>query len=320
MAGHGKGDARKVVLAALFGNLGISIAKFVAAWLSGSITMLAEGVHSVADTCNQGLLLIGMNLALRRDADRYPLGRAKESYFWAFIVSLFLFFLGGVYAIYEGIHKLAEGGGHEAGSPLVPVIVLVVSIVLESGSFYVAFREFNRSRGTRPFREALFSGKDPTIPVVLLEDTGAMLGLVFALIAVLATWLTGSPYADAIGSITIGVLLCAIGVVLAHDTRSLLIGEGATPEMRQKTLALARACEGVEDVRQLLTMHLGPDSILAALKVRFRPGLGLEDVERITDTIEERIRSEIPQMTRIFVEADSDYDEAQDPDRRGPSP
>src|SRR5688572_28457946 len=119
---HGKGDARKVVLAALFGNLGISIAKFVAAWLSGSITMLAEGVHSVADTCNQGLLLIGMNLALRRDADRYPLGRAKESYFWAFIVSQCLFFLGGVYAIYEGIHKLLEEGGHETGSPLIPVI------------------------------------------------------------------------------------------------------------------------------------------------------------------------------------------------------
>jgi cation diffusion facilitator family transporter len=318
MAGHGKGDARKVVLAALFGNLGISIAKFVAAWMSGSITMLAEGVHSVADTCNQGLLLIGMNLALRRDADRYPLGRAKESYFWAFIVSLFLFFLGGVYAIYEGVHKLGEE--HTPGSPLVPVIVLVVSIGLEGGSFYVAFREFNRSRGGRSVKEALFSGKDPTIPVVLLEDTGAMLGLVFALIAVVTTWLTGNPVADSIGSIVIGVLLCAIGIALAKDTRSLLIGEGATPEMRQKTLALARSCDGVDDVRQLLTMHLGPDSILAALKVRFRPGLGLEDVERITDTIEERIRREIPQMTRIFVEADSDYDEAQDPDRRGPSP
>jgi cation diffusion facilitator family transporter len=316
--GHGKGDARKVVVAALIGNLGISIAKFVAAWLSGSITMLAEGVHSVADTCNQGLLLIGMNLALKRDSDRYPLGRAKESYFWAFIVSLFLFFLGGVYAIYEGVHKLIEGGGHEGGSPLVPVIVLVVSIGLESGSFYVAFREFNRSRGGRPIWDALFSGKDPTIPVVLLEDTGAMLGLVFALIAVVTTWLTGSPYADAVGSITIGVLLCLIGVVLAHDTRSLLIGEGATPEMRKKAVELARSCEGVEDVRQLLTMHLGPESILAALKVRFRPGLGLEDVERITDTIEERIRNEIPQMTRIFVEADSDYDEALDKDRAGP--
>jgi cation diffusion facilitator family transporter len=311
---HGKGDPRKVVLAALFGNLGISIAKFVAAWLSGSITMLAEGVHSVADTCNQGLLLIGMNLALKRDANRYPLGRAKESYFWAFIVSLFLFFLGGVYAIYEGVHKLFEGG-HETGSPLIPVIVLLVSIALESGSFYVAFREFNLSRAGRPIREALFHGKDPTIPVVLLEDTGAMLGLVFALIAVLATWLTGSPLADGIGSITIGLLLCGIGVVLAHDTRSLLIGESATPEMRERAIALARSCEGVEDVRQLLTMHLGPQSILAAFKVRFRPGMELRDIERTTDTIEERIRAEIPQMTRIFVEADSDYDEKLDPAR-----
>jgi cation diffusion facilitator family transporter len=316
MAGHGKGDARKVVLAALFGNLGISIAKFVAAYLSGSITMLAEGVHSVADTCNQGLLLIGMNLAVRNDADRYPLGRAKESYFWAFIVSLFLFFLGGVYAIYEGIHKLVEEGGHETGSPLIPVIVLVVSIGLESGSFYVAFREFNRSRGGRPIREALFSGKDPTIPVVLLEDTGAMLGLVFALIAVLATWLTGSPLADAVGSITIGLLLCGIGVVLAHDTRSLLIGEGVTPEMRRRTIEIARSIDGIEDVRQLLTMHLGPESVLAALKVRFRSGMDVTDVERTTNAVEEKIRAEMPQMTRIFIEADSDYDESLDPAMR----
>jgi len=311
---HGKGDARKVVLAALLGNLGIATAKFVAAWLSGSVTMLAEGVHSVADTCNQGLLLVGMSLARRRDVDRYPLGRAKESYFWAFIVSLFLFFLGGVYAVYEGIHTLIEGG-EESGSPLVPVIVLVISIGMEGGSFLVAFREFNRTRGNRSFREALFSGKDPTIPVVLLEDTGAMLGLVVALIAVLGTWLTGSAVADGAGSIAIGVLLCAIGLALARDTRSLLIGEAATPEMRNRAIELARSCEGVEDVRQLLTMHLGPESILAAFKVRFSSDLDVKGVERVTDAIEARIRGELPQMTRIFVEADSDYDEALDAER-----
>jgi cation diffusion facilitator family transporter len=316
MAGHGKGgDARKVVIAALLGNLGISIAKFVAAGLSGSITMVAEGVHSVADTFNQALLLIGMSLAGRTDPDRYPLGRAKESYFWAFMVSLMLFFLGGVFAIYEGVHKLFAHDG-PPGSPVAPVIVLVVSILLEGGSFFVAFREFNRSRAGRPVLQALFHGKDPTIPVVLLEDTGAMLGLVFALIAVLATWLTGNPMADGIGSIVIGVLLCTIGVVLAHDTRSLLLGESATPEMRKKALELALATEGVEDVRQLLTMHLGPESILVALKVRFRRGCSVEDIERITDTIEERIRTEIPHMTRIFVEADSDYEATLDPARR----
>jgi cation diffusion facilitator family transporter len=290
----GKGDPRKVVLAALLGNAGIAVAKFVAAWLSGSITMLAEGVHSVADTANQALLLVGMGLSKKLDPERYPLGRAKERYFWAFIVSLMLFFLGGVYAIYEGVHKLLAGSsGH--GSPIAAVVVLVVSLAMEAGSFFVAARE------------------DPTIPVVLLEDTGAVLGLTVAIVAVVSAWLTGSQAADAIGSIVIGALLCVIGITLARDTRSLLIGESATPEVRRRVLELACTTPGVEDVTQLLTMHLGPDTVILALKVRFSSGIPVEQVESITDAIEERIRSELPQMTRIFIEADSDYDAKLDP-------
>jgi len=313
MGAPGKGDPRKVVLAALLGNAGIAVAKFVAAWLSGSITMLAEGVHSVADTANQALLLVGMGLSKKLDPERYPLGRAKERYFWAFIVSLMLFFMGGVYAVYEGVHKL--GARPEAhGSPLVAVIVLVVSLGLESGSFFVAMREFNKARAGRPFYEALFRGKDPTIPVVLLEDTGAVLGLAIALVAVVTTWLSGSQAADAVGSIAIGVLLCVIGLTLARDTRSLLIGESATPETRRRALELARSTPGVADVTQLLSMHLGPDTVILALKVRFSPGIAVEEVERITDAIEDRIRNEMPQMTRIFVEADSDYDAKLDPE------
>jgi cation diffusion facilitator family transporter len=314
MAGHGKGDPKKVVLAALIGNFGIAIAKFVAAGISGSVTMLAEGVHSVADTCNQALLLLGMVLAAKRDPVRYPMGRAKETYFWAFVVALVLFFLGGVFAIYEGVHKLSGDSG-PPGSPLVPMIVLLVSLALETGSIWVAFREFNRSRGSQSIREALFHGKDPTIPVVLLEDAGALLGLVFAMIAVLVAWLTGSTAADGIGSIVIGVLLCGIGVVLTFDTRSLLIGEAATPEMCRKVNDIIRRVDGVDDLRQLLSMHIGPESILLALKVRFSAGISVERVEQITDEIEQRIRSEIPQMTRIFVEADSDYDLALDKER-----
>jgi len=314
MSGHGKGDPKKVVIAALAGNLGIAIAKFVAAGLSGSVTMLAEAVHSVADTCNQGLLLLGMILSKKNDPERYPLGRAKESYFWPFVVSLMLFFMGGVYAVYEGIHKLSHPFG-EPGSLIAPVIVLVISIGLESGSFYVAFREFNRTRGTLPIHKALFRGKDPTIPLVLLEDAGAMVGLVVALIAVAATWFTGSGVADGIGSVVIGVLLCGIGITLARDTRSLLIGEAATAEVKAKVLVLARSVPGVEAVTQLLTLHLGPDSILLALKLRFRPGMLLEEVERVTDAVEEKIRAELPQVKRIFVEADSDYDERLDPER-----
>jgi cation diffusion facilitator family transporter len=307
MAGHGKGDPRKVVLAAMLGNAAIALAKFVAAFLSGSITMLAEGVHSVADTANQGLLLLGMGLSKKDDWDRYPLGRAKESYFWAFIVALMLFFLGGVFAVYEGIHKLTEAE-HEPGSQLWPVMVLLLAICFEAGSFYVAMREFQKSRGSKTIKEALFGAKDPTIPIVLLEDTGAILGLVVALIAVIATWTTGSSIADGVGSIVIGVLLCSIGLSLAHDTRSLLLGESATPEMRQKALELARGTEGVEDVTQLIAMHLGPDTVLLALKIRLRAAMPVEEVEKVIDQLEARIRAEIPEMKSIFVEPDSDWE------------
>ena len=307
MKTHGKSDARKVVIAALLGNLGIALAKFVAAKLSGSTAMLAEGVHSVADTGNQALLLVGMSLAKQNRPERYPLGREKESYFWAFIVSLLLFFVGGVFAVYEGVHKLfAES--EAAGSPLIPLGVLGVSLLMEGGSFLVASREFNKSRGKAGFFEALFSGKDPTVPVVLLEDTAAMAGLCIAFASIGISALTHSSLADAVGSIVIGVLLCGVGLLLARYTRSLLLGEGVTAKMRDKALSLIEATDGVLKVTQFLSMHLGPDAIILALKVRFRPAMPLEELERVIDDIEARVRAELPEMKKIFVEPDSDYD------------
>src|SRR4051812_5734370 len=215
MKSHSKSDARKVVIAALLGNLGIALAKFVAAWLSGSTAILAEGVHSLADTGNQGLLLVGMGLAKQARPELYPLGRDKESYFWAFIVALLLFFVGGVFAVYEGVHKL--GSREEShGSLLIPLGVLAVSLLMEGGSFFVAFKEFNKSRAGKGFFTALFSGKDPTIPVVLLEDTAAVSGLIIAFIAIGISALTHNPVFDAIGSIIIGLLLCTVGLLLAR--------------------------------------------------------------------------------------------------------
>jgi cation diffusion facilitator family transporter len=310
--GHGQGDPKKVVIAALLGNAGIALAKFVAAFLSGSATMLAEAVHSVADTANQAFLLVGMKLSDQTAPDRYPLGRSKESYFWAFIVSLFLFFLGGVFAIYEGVHKLTSPA-EKPGSQIAPLIVLVISLAMEGWSFSVAFREFNKARGKKSLKRALFDSRDPTIPVVLLEDTGAVFGLSFALIAVLVTTLTGDARFDGIGSICIGTLLCVIGVALARDTRSLLIGEGITDEARARVLEVAKQAPSVLEVRQLLSLHLGPDSVLLALKVRFTPELGLPELERAIDDLEERIRSALPEMKKIFVEPDSRYDAGLDP-------
>lgn len=310
--GHGQGDPKKVVIAALLGNAGIAIAKFVAAFLSGSATMLAEAVHSVADTVNQAFLLLGMKLSDKNTPDRYPLGRSKEIYFWAFIVSLFLFFLGGVFAVYEGVHKLTSPP-EAAGSQIVPLIVLGVSLVMEGMSFRVAFREFNKSRGNKGFVAALFDSRDPTIPVVLLEDTGAVFGLLFAFIAVTVTTITGDPRFDGIGSIVIGTLLCVIGIALARDTRSLLIGEGITEDVRAQVLAVASATPHVLQVRQLLSLHLGPDSVLLALKVSFAPELDLRQLEQAIDQLEERIRQALPQMKKIFVEPDSHYDASLDP-------
>jgi cation diffusion facilitator family transporter len=311
MKSHSKSDAHKVVIAALLGNLGIAVAKFVAAWLSGSTAILAEGVHSLADTGNQGLLLVGMGLAKQARPELYPLGREKESYFWAFIVALLLFFVGGVFAVYEGVHKLvAVEASH--GSLLIPLGVLAVSLLMEGGSFFVAFKEFNKGRGDKPFFKALFSGKDPTIPVVLLEDTAAVFGLVIAFVAIGISALTHDPRFDAAGSIVIGLLLCAVGIVLARYTRSLLLGEGVTPEVRERTLALVEGTPGVLKVTQFLSMHVGPEAVILALKVRFEPDMALERVEHVIDDIEARVRESVPEMRRIFVEPDSDYDAALD--------
>lgn len=311
--GHGQGDPKKVVIAALLGNAGIALAKFVAAFLSGSATMLAEAVHSVADTANQAFLLVGMRLSDKSAPERYPLGRSKEAYFWAFIVSLFLFFMGGVFAVYEGVHKLSSPP-EAPGSQIVPMVVLGISLVMEGMSFSVAFREFNKSRGKKSFRQALFDSRDPTIPVVLLEDTGAVFGLVFAFVAVVVTSVTGDSRFDGIGSIAIGTLLCVIGVALAKDTRSLLIGEGITEEMRQRVLEITGAAPSVLEVRQLLSLHLGPDAVLLALKVRFKPELDLKGLELAINELEQRIRDALPQMKKIFVEPDSQYDASLDPE------
>jgi cation diffusion facilitator family transporter len=313
-------SSKKVVVAALAANGGIALVKLLVAALSGSATMLAEAVHSVADTANQALLLVGMKLAARTNPTRYPLGREGERYFWAFVVSLTLFLLGGVFAIFEGVHKLRLGHGEPSGSLRWPLVVLGISLVLEVSSFRVALREFQRTRRGRPFFEALFSGKDPTIPVVLLEDMGAVIGLLIAVIALVLSLLTRSTLPDGVGSIAIGLLLCGVGFALAYDTHSLLIGESASPELRAQALSITEETPGVEAVTQLLSMHLGPESILLALKVRFRRGLALPEVEAAIDAIEERIRTAIPSMKRIFIEPDSDYVEALDPERRTTSP
>ncbi len=297
-------DSRKVVIAALAGNVAIAGCKFAAAVLSHSTATLAEAVHSLADTGNQALLLVGMRLAMRPADERFPFGRASERYFWPFVVALLLFTLGGAFAIFEGVDHLI----HPPREPYGQVWsygVLGLSLVFEAISFAVAFGEFRKMTGGRSLGRTLLEGRDPTIPLVLAEDSTAMAGLVLALAAVGLSQVTGQSFWDPLGSIVIGALLCAVAIGLAWITHGLLIGEGASPEDQARVLELARGVDGVESVTQMLTMHLGPDVVLLALKVAFRPTLSVGEVERVTDAIEAKVREHLPQMRKIFIEADS---------------
>ncbi|WP_394842661.1 cation diffusion facilitator family transporter [Pendulispora brunnea] len=319
------GDSKKVVIAALAGNLAIAACKFGAALLSASTATLAEAVHSLADSGNQGLLLVGLALAARPADERYPFGRSAEKYFWAFVVALMLFSVGGAFAIYEGIKHLTNLGHaeHESAKEIAfhlgdwPIsfeasylnyAVLGTSIVFEALSFRVAFGEFKVMARGRPFKKVLLEAKDPTIPLVLCEDTAALIGLGIALIAVTLSHVTGQPWWDPVGSLIIGALLTSVAVILAWVTHGLLIGTAATTEDRARVLAIVRESPGVERVTQMLTMHLGPDVIILALKIAFQPEMRVQEIEDATNELERRLRAELPDMKKIFVEVDSHGD------------
>jgi cation diffusion facilitator family transporter len=300
-------DSRKVVLAALAGNVAIAACKFAASFPSHSTATLAEAVHSVADTGNQALLLVGMHLAAKPPNDRFPFGRASERYFWPFVVALLLFSVGGAFAIFDGADHLL----HPRVQPhdrTWSYAVLGVSLLLEGMSIRVAIGEFRKLADGRSLVESLTSARDPTIPLVLAEDATAIVGLVLALVAVGLSGATGAEFWDPVGSIVIGFLLCAVAVGLAWITHGLLIGESATPADRARVLELARDVDGVDGITQLLTLHLGPDVVLLAMKIAFRTTLNLQQIEDVTNRIESSIRGAMPHMRKIFIEPDSHGD------------
>jgi cation diffusion facilitator family transporter len=298
--------SRRAIVAAFVANLGIALAKLVAFLATGAASMLAEAVHSLADSGNQGLLLLGGQLARREATPEHPFGFGRERYFWAFVVALVLFSLGAVFAVAEGVAKLRDP--HELSDPLWAVGVLAVAIALEAWSLRTAVQETNRVRGTQSFWSFVRRTKSPELPVVLLEDVGALLGLVFALVAVLLAMVTGDARFDAMGSIAIGCLLAGIAWVLAREMRSLLLGEAATPSIQR---AIREAlCTGA-DVRRLIhlrTLHLGPEELLVVAKVEFDPGLALDELARSIDRAEARIRGRGPEAHLFFLEPDLDRD------------
>jgi cation diffusion facilitator family transporter len=301
-------DTKKVVIAALAGNLAIAACKFGAAFMSGSTATLAEAVHSVADTGNQGLLLIGMRLAARPADDRFPFGRSGEKYFWPFVVALMLFSVGGAFAMYDGVTHVLHPSLGDHGSRFWSYGVLGISLLFEAMSFRVAWKEFKILAKGKPWIVAVREARDPTIPLVLAEDTTALIGLAIAFCAVLASHLTGQAFWDPVGSILIGVLLAVVAVVLARNTHTLLIGSSADPEEQGHALALTEDVEGVEKCTQILTFHVGPDVVILAMKLAFAKDMKADAIEECINEIERRIRAELPLMRKIFIEVDANGD------------
>jgi cation diffusion facilitator family transporter len=312
----GGGDPRKVVRAALASNLAIACAKFAAAFVSGSAATLAEAIHSLADSGNQVLLFVGLVLAARPHDELHPFGHAAERYFWPFMVAVMLFTVGGAFSIVEGVEHLlhpAEVVRGDFGTwrrgPLSSLLVLGVSVLLEAYSCKVALNEFNRERGQERIARALFEGRDPTIPLVLLEDVAALAGLAIAFVAVLATVLTGDARFDAFGSVGVGLLLVVVAFFVARDVHGLLIGEGLTPENLARARAALESAEGVVRVATMRSLHLGPHEALLGAKVAFDPRYGVAEVEAAIDRAEVALRAAVPILKYVYLEPDSDADD-----------
>jgi len=294
--------SRRAIVAAFLANLGIAIAKFVAFLATGATSMLAETVHSLADTGNQGLLILGAARAKQEATLEHPFGFGRERYFWAFVVAMVLFSLGSVFAIYQGIDKLRHP--HEVESPAVAIGILLLAIALESWSFRTAIVAAQSVRGSKSWWSFIRRSKSPELPVVLLEDFGALFGLVIALVGVTLAAVLGDSRYDAIGSIAIGVLLSVIAVVLAIEMKSLLIGEAASrPALNAIDTAISSQA-GVVRIIHIRTQHLGPEELLIGAKVAIDPSYSLTEVARCIDAIENAIRASIPDTCLIYIEPD----------------
>ena len=293
--------SRRAIFAALLANLGIAIAKFVAFAVTGATALLAEAIHSVADTGNEGLLGLGGLRANRAPSEQHPFGFGRERYFWAFVVALVLFSLGAMFAVYEGVNKLLdlEPIQHVA----VAYVVLGVALVLECASIRTAAREARPQRGDRSWWRFIRTAKAPELPVVLIEDFGAIVGLVVAAVGITLTEVTGDPTYDAAASVVIGLLLGVLAVLLAVEMKSLLIGEAASPDDQEAIRAAIMRGPEIDRIIHLRTEHLGPEDLLVAVKVDFTPS-GDRDIARAIDRVEARIRARVPHARVIYMEPD----------------
>lgn len=296
-------SSKKVVIAALIGNSLIAVTKFAAAVYTGSSAMMSEGIHSLVDTSNQAILLYGIKRSARPADEVHPFGYGREIYFWAFVVAVMIFAVGAGVSIYEGVHKLHNPAPIK--NAYVNYLVLGAAFVFEAGAWWVAFREFNRMKGTLGYFKAVRVSKDPAIFTVLFEDTAAMLGIVVAFAGIWFGELTGSLWMDGAASVVIGVILALVAALLAFECKGLLIGEGATEDVIRSIRALTRDHSEDATVNELLTLQLGPQNVLVTISLDFADKLTSVDVERLVSELEDKIKTAHPEVARVFIEAQS---------------
>ena len=297
------GSSKTAIYAALIGNSLIAVTKFIAASITGSSAMLSEGIHSLVDTGNQVLLLLGLKRAQRPASEKFPFGHGKEIYFWSFVVAILIFAVGSGISIYEGIEHIRHP--REITKPIINYVVLGLAMIFESVPLYIAFKEFRRIKGKHGYIEAIKKGKDPTLFVVLFEDTAAMLGLIVAFIGIYLSTTTGILYFDGASSIAIGLILGLTAGVLAYETKGLLIGESAIDSVVDGIRRILHKYRGVEKVNEVLTMHMGPEYILVNLSVEFNDEIRTEQMEKVIAKIDKEIKQKFENVKRVFIEAES---------------
>ncbi|MGH1378844.1 MAG: cation diffusion facilitator family transporter [Alphaproteobacteria bacterium] len=295
--------SKKIIIAALIGNSLISITKFIAASITGSAAMMSEGIHSLVDTGNQILLLYGLKQSAKPADDNFPFGHGKEIYFWSFIVAILIFSVGAGISIYEGVNHIYHPS--ELHDPTINYIVLGLAILFEGAAFYLALKEFNRVRGKLGYIEAVHNGKDPSLFVVLFEDFAALLGLFVALFGIMIAQITQNPMWDGMASVAIGVILGLTAVWLAYETKSLLIGEGANPKIVKSIKEIASKYEGIEQVNEVLTLHMGPEFLLVNISIDFDDNLPAGTVEQTISSITKEIKAKHLLAKKVFIEASS---------------
>lgn len=296
------GSSKKVIFAALIGNGLIAVTKFFAASITGSSAMLSEGIHSLVDTGNQLLLLHGMKQSKKPADARFPFGHGKEVYFWSFVVAILVFALGAGVSIYEGVRHILHP--QPISNPMINYIVLGLAILFEGFAWFFALNEFTKAKGKWGYIEAVQRGKDPTMFVVLFEDSAAMLGLLVALGALLLTQYTGILIFDGMASIVIGLILAGTAIWLAYETKGLLIGESANKSVVQGIRQLVQAYAEVCTTNEVVTMHMGPDFILLNLSVDFDDALDAGELKAVINRIDQDIKAQYPLVKRIFIEAE----------------